>query len=196
MVTAGTAGAWVDDGRAAPGHVPAQTVANRHTIGAGDAFAAVLVARRGAGSDLRSAATEATAATARFLAARPAVTIASVEPSLNLADFNETRWRAARFGPGLGSAPPAEAEFNLEIQGDRLAGRSGCNRYMGTWEMDEGRLRIGPLASTMMFCDGLMELEHRFLDALQHVAAARGRADRLELADETGTVAVELVRQT
>jgi heat shock protein HslJ len=196
VVTAGTAGAWVDDGRAGPGHVPAQVVANRHTIGAGDAFAAVLVARRGAGVDLRSAATEAAAATARFLAARPAVTMESVEPSLNLADFNETRWRAARFGPGLESAPPQEAEFSLEIQGDRLAGRSGCNRYMGTWTMDEGRLRIGPLASTMMFCDGLMELERAFLDALQATTGARGRADRLELTDSAGHPVIELLRET
>jgi heat shock protein HslJ len=194
VVTAGTDGAWLEVPGAPPDHVPAEVVAGRHTIGAGDAFAAVLVARRGAAFDLREAANEATAATARFLASRPAVTMDPVSDSLNLADFNETRWRAARFGPGLATMPSPDAEFSLEIQGDRLAGRSGCNRYMGTWAMDEGRLRIGPLASTMMFCDGLMELERTFLDALQAAAAARGRADRLVLTDEAGTELIELKR--
>jgi heat shock protein HslJ len=67
---------------------------------------------------------------------------------------------------------------------------------MGTWAMDEGRLRIGPLASTMMFCDGLMELERAFLDALQSTTGARGRADRLELTDSAGHPVIELLRET
>jgi sugar/nucleoside kinase (ribokinase family) len=70
VVTAGADGSWVDDGTRAPEHVPADVVADRHTIGAGDAFAAVLVARRGAGLDLRAAAARASAATARYLETR------------------------------------------------------------------------------------------------------------------------------
>jgi sugar/nucleoside kinase (ribokinase family) len=71
VVTGGTDGAWLDDGTGPPVRVPAEAVSDRHTIGAGDAFAAVLAARRGAGIDLRTAAAEATAATARYLATRP-----------------------------------------------------------------------------------------------------------------------------
>jgi sugar/nucleoside kinase (ribokinase family) len=70
VVTTGTDGAWLDDGLSPPVHVPAAVVTERNTIGAGDAFAAVLSARRGAGLDLRSAAAEATTATARYLASR------------------------------------------------------------------------------------------------------------------------------
>lgn len=72
VVTSGTDGAWVDDGTDPPVRIAADAVAARHTIGAGDAFAAVLASRRGAGVDLRTAATEATGATARYLATRPA----------------------------------------------------------------------------------------------------------------------------
>jgi sugar/nucleoside kinase (ribokinase family) len=71
VVTAGADGAWVDDGHGAPRHVPAGEVTDRHTIGAGDGFAAVLVARRAAGLDLRAAAARASAATAGWLATRP-----------------------------------------------------------------------------------------------------------------------------
>jgi sugar/nucleoside kinase (ribokinase family) len=71
VVTAGAEGAWVDDGHEAPRKVPAGARTDRHTIGAGDAFAAVLVARFAAGLDLRAAATRASAATSAWLATRP-----------------------------------------------------------------------------------------------------------------------------
>lgn len=70
VVTAGTEGAWLDDGVGPVSHVRAEVVEGRHTIGAGDAFAAVLVARRGAGRALRDAAEDAASATAAYLATR------------------------------------------------------------------------------------------------------------------------------
>ena len=70
VVTAGTEGAWLDDGLGPASHVRAEVIEGRHTIGAGDAFAAVLVARRGAGRALRDAAEDAASATAAYLANR------------------------------------------------------------------------------------------------------------------------------
>jgi sugar/nucleoside kinase (ribokinase family) len=71
VVTAGADGAWVDDGHGPPRQVPAGELTERHTVGAGDGFAAVLVARLAGGLDLRAAATRASAATSRWLATRP-----------------------------------------------------------------------------------------------------------------------------
>jgi heat shock protein HslJ len=196
VVTAGVAGAWVDAGGGSPRHVPAEVVANRHTIGAGDAFAAVLAAKRGAGLDLHAATAAAAQATARYLASRDPATIDAVDQTLDLAELDETSWRAARFGPDLGSTAPPETEFSLEVQGDRLAGRSGCNRFMGSWSIDNGRLEIGQLASTMMFCDGLMELEGAFLAALQGARSAALDGERLILADEAGRAVAEFTLAT
>jgi sugar/nucleoside kinase (ribokinase family) len=70
VVTAGTEGAWLDDGLGPASQVRAEVIEGRHTIGAGDAFAAVLVARRGAGRALRDAAEDAASATAAYLANR------------------------------------------------------------------------------------------------------------------------------
>jgi sugar/nucleoside kinase (ribokinase family) len=70
VVTAGTEGAWLDDGLGPASHVRAEVIEGRHTIGAGDAFAAVLVARRGAGRALWDAAEDAASATAIYLATR------------------------------------------------------------------------------------------------------------------------------
>jgi sugar/nucleoside kinase (ribokinase family) len=70
VVTAGTEGAWLDDGLGPASRVRAEVIEARHTIGAGDAFAAVLVARLGAGRALRDAAEDAASATAAYLANR------------------------------------------------------------------------------------------------------------------------------
>ena len=70
VVTAGREGAWLDDGLGPASHVRAEVVEGRHTIGAGDAFAAVLVARRGSGRALRHAGEDAASATAAYLATR------------------------------------------------------------------------------------------------------------------------------
>jgi heat shock protein HslJ len=113
------------------------------------------------------------------------------EPA-DLATLDGTAWRATAFGAGLADTPGPDQDFSLEVQGDRLAGRSGCNRYMGTWTTEDGKLRIGPLASTMMWCDGLMELERSFLDALQAAAGAQRDGDQLVFLDPDGNRLIAL----
>jgi sugar/nucleoside kinase (ribokinase family) len=166
VVTAGADGAWLDAGDGDARHVPAEPVEGKNTIGAGDAFAAVLTAALGRGLDLVTAATESSQATTRYLSTRSDPTAPTTPPG-GLAALDGTAWRARRFGAGLEHVPPAGAEFSLEVHGDRVAGRSGCNRFMGGWEVADDRVRIGPLAGTMMYCDGLMDLEAAYLTALQ-----------------------------
>ena len=68
-VTLGAAGAWLDDGR--PRRIlPPRRVVGVPTIGAGDAFAAVLAAARADGAVLDEAAARAAAAVVALLAAR------------------------------------------------------------------------------------------------------------------------------
>jgi heat shock protein HslJ len=50
------------------------------------------------------------------------------------------------------------------------SGFSGCNRYTGTYMLQDGKLGFGPLASTRMACAGARgELEGAYLDALAHI---------------------------
>jgi heat shock protein HslJ len=67
-------------------------------------------------------------------------------------------------------AAPAEPEITLAIDGDRLSGSSGCNRFNGTVETGETAtsLTVGPLMSTRMACaPEVMDLEQRATAALQ-----------------------------
>lgn len=200
VVTAGADGAWLDGGDGDPVHVPAQVVEGRHTIGAGDAFSAVLTARRGAGDGLVEAASTAAAATAAYLRSRPNP-VADGEPAYDrpmeadMARLDGTTWRAVRFGPGLAESPPPEAEFSMDLAEGRVSGTSGCNRYMGGWTVTDGVLTVGPLASTMMYCtEPLMRLEGVFLAAMQGISAVRLDGEALTLLGPSGEPLVELTR--
>jgi heat shock protein HslJ len=115
------------------------------------------------------------------------------EPSV-LTILDGSAWRGVRFGPGLAEQPSAEAEFSLEIQGERLAGRSGCNRYFGIWSSEGAAIRCGPFASTMMYCpEPLMTLERAFLDALGGATAAELRDERLAFLGPDGEPRAEFV---
>ena len=81
-------------------------------------------------------------------------------------------------------AAPAEPEVTLTIDGDRLAGSSGCNRYNGTIKTGETAtsLAVGPLATTRMACPPeVMTLEQRYTTALQSANAWAFRFRRLSI---------------
>jgi len=199
VVTAGVHGAWLDLRTGPAVHVPADVVEGRHTIGAGDAFGAVLAAHRATGAPLVEAASVAAAATAAYLANRPSPrdgTAAHDSPvEHDLGRLDGTAWRAVRFGPGLGETAPADAEFSLDVAEGRLSGTSGCNRYMGGWTVADGALSIGPLAGTLMYCtEPLMRLERIYLDAVQGTAAVAVAGDTLTFLSAGAQPLVEFVR--
>ncbi len=67
---------------------------------------------------------------------------------------------------------PENITITLTIDGDKVSGRSGCNRYFAAIKEGEmpGDIVIGQAAGTRMACPGeAMELESRFLKALSNV---------------------------
>lgn len=69
-----------------------------------------------------------------------------------------TNWIFVSIGgtPVAGDRPTA-----LQFDGNRLSGSAGCNRFSGTYSVDGGTLKAGPLMATEMACPG-MELEQDF----------------------------------
>lgn len=69
-----------------------------------------------------------------------------------------TNWTFVSIGgaPVSGDRPTA-----LQFDGNRLSGSAGCNRFSGTYSVDGGTLKVGPLMATEMACPG-MELEQAF----------------------------------
>jgi heat shock protein HslJ len=96
-------------------------------------------------------------------------------PSI-LARLIGTTWRAMSIaGEPVADDVTSTLTFESAV---RVTGRAGCNAYFGPLSTAGGRLRMGPLGVTKMFCgwSGAMAQEARFLAAL-------GTAERLSFED-------------
>jgi heat shock protein HslJ len=112
----------------------------------------------------------------------------------------------------LGDADIAEEQQGrawllFERESRRLSGSAGCNRLIGSWQIGEkarrvqeesGRcggalpLHLSPIGTTMMACaHDLMQLEHNFVTALEHVAGVYLEEDALILVDERTRVVAQ-----
>jgi putative lipoprotein len=90
-----------------------------------------------------------------------------------------------------GEPAPAGAggkTVDIQFNGDekRVAGFSGCNRYMGSYALEGlsqhgSPLKLGPMAGTLMACPDGGELERDYLQALGRVNAFRLEGDTLSL---------------
>jgi heat shock protein HslJ len=81
--------------------------------------------------------------------------------------------------------PVAEgAEVTLDFNGERISGKSACNRYSAGIEQGKvaDEIKIGQAMSTMMACpDELMNIEREFLALLSRVTGFSFYAGRLAL---------------
>lgn len=80
----------------------------------------------------------------------------------------EGGWRIIRLG---NDQPPEGTVLTVEFGRDgQVGGKSGCNRYGGSFTLSGEGLSLGPLRATRMACPpGQMETEQRVLDLLQNV---------------------------
>lgn len=110
-------------------------------------------------------------------------------------DLANTDWQATFYNNGSQAVVGVLEGSSLTAsfaEGDNLSGNSGCNSYNGSYKVDGNQITIGPLASTMKFCDepaGVMEQEAQFLAALQSAASFQVEGNVLELRTQDGALA-------
>lgn len=81
-----------------------------------------------------------------------------------------------------GRAPVAPVRARLTFDASRLSASAGCNGLGGDYRVEGDRLIVGPVVSTQMYCEGVMEQE-RSLSALFAGAPQVSReGNRLRLA--------------
>ena len=121
----------------------------------------------------------------RFIAVWPRESCGN---TLDEAPLRDTCWKLVRLGDEPVAAATKQREAHLVFASDEglITGSGGCNRVIGSFELDGDRLRFGRMASTQMFCPDGMDQEKRFLEALEHVERYRIRGSHLELLDSTG----------
>jgi len=106
-------------------------------------------------------------------AARPGEPDTSLLDQLLGTDWNLVTWE------GMTILPNAAPTLAFEEAG--LGGTTGCNHYFGMAVWDGADLTVGEIEMTEMFCEGVMEQERAYIQALQ-------TAESLTLAGETLTI--------
>ena len=76
----------------------------------------------------------------------------------------------------------------------KVYGDSGCNRFTGGYKVKGDRITIGPLASTMMYCEGRMEAEQEFLTAIQAAVSFKANKRTLTIFTPDGKVPFRAAR--
>jgi heat shock protein HslJ len=68
---------------------------------------------------------------------------------------------------GTGVLDRVQATISF-LEGGRIAGNGSCNRFSGAAEITEGKMKVGPLASTRMACTpAVADQETKYLRALE-----------------------------
>lgn len=104
-------------------------------------------------------------------------TAAAATGAAATAPLEGTNWQLVEVG---GAPVPAAADSNrrpglrLVPAGHKVQGLAGCNRMMGSYELNGPSLKFGPLATTRMACPSM--------DAEQAYLAALGATTRYEIA--------------
>lgn len=107
--------------------------------------------------------------------------------------LGNTRWRPVRIGDRdvVVTGQEREPWIMLEPRYLRVTGSGGCNRISGNYDVGEGTLTFGKLATTMMACP-TMDTEAEFIRALENTRRYRVRGRTLDLMDGGGRVLVRL----
>lgn len=89
----------------------------------------------------------------------------------------------------------SEADLVFFPEG-RLAGSGGCNRFIGSFESSGHILAIGPIGTTLMYCDdppGLMAQESDYLSRLELSTSYEIEGEKLRFFDDEGHLLLEFI---
>lgn len=126
-----------------------------------------------------------------FLLLLAAVAFFTLQHMKPIADSNAdtalagTDWRPLSIGDLI---VPGDSRLHLRFEVDgKLNGYGGCNSFFGTYTFDGSGIDIGSIGATRMACpEPQMELEAKFLLALENAELFEIRANHLLLSDGDG----------
>lgn len=122
----------------------------------------------------------------RFTGVWPGETCGS---PLSTAKLQDTYWKLTRLNgaPVTVGFKQREPYLVLHAKEQRLAGSGGCNRLMGSYQLDGEKISFGKMGMTRMACPEGMKQEQEFVAALQRARSWKISGQHLELFDEAGT---------
>jgi heat shock protein HslJ len=129
-----------------------------------------------------------------FLAGIAFVNLKGVQEQSEIRESSPTEISASAWRPThLGEMKLEEAGemfVQFEING-QVRGHGGCNRFFGSYELEDGSVQIGALGSTRMACpEPAMSFEISFMEALQTSATASLVGNKLVLRTDKDVIAI------
>ncbi|MGY5850694.1 META domain-containing protein [Salegentibacter sp. F14] len=84
--------------------------------------------------------------------------------------------------------------FTLELESkkQRLSGKTGCNNFVVTYEIEKKHLKFNPPFGTKMFCQGKMEYEETFEDILPKIKKVKISEEELVFLSEENNELLKL----
>lgn len=107
----------------------------------------------------------------------------------NATALEKTNWKLTHLSAIAGDLPEAGKAVTLRLDSSRVTGNAGCNRYFGSYTLDAGKLQFTGVGSTKMFCEGKMEVENGFMQALNSTNAYHIAGNTLSLLKDSDTLA-------
>lgn len=114
--------------------------------------------------------------------------------AVSLAGLEGSSWTVATIA-GVEVLSQAIPDMRFDAEG-QVSGTSGCNRFNGTFEQNDGSLFFGPMASTRMACPGeIGTQETAFFKAMSLVAHGKMTDTHLSLQTADGQEVMMLSQQ-
>jgi heat shock protein HslJ len=122
---------------------------------------------------------------------RPIVRFIAAEP----VTLEHTLWQARGINNGRGGVVTSNNTrlATAVLVDGKISGNAGCNRFTATYEINNGKITIGPAMTTRKHClkpDRIMQQEQQYLDALARAHTYIRKQDTLELRDRNGSLLV------
>lgn len=118
----------------------------------------------------------------RFLAALAAISFIAA-CTANTEKLDGSQWRLISLN---GKELPANIEITLEFKDGRIGGKGACNGYGADYTQKGSKLEIGPAVSTMMYCEGVMDIETEHFKAFGEVVSFSLAGEKLYLLSAAG----------
>jgi putative lipoprotein len=88
-----------------------------------------------------------------------------------------------------------ESAPTLVFDVDGVGGNGPCNAFGGEYQASNGKLTIGPIVSTLMYCEFLMNQESAYFTALQEAAGFKIANGNLQILNADGQVTLTFTPQ-
>ena len=105
--------------------------------------------------------------------------------------LENTRWKLNTLNGKKIFTPESGKDIFIRFSSadKRANGFAGCNTFFGTYKSDKNKIAIGPLASTEMFCEAMMQTETEFFKALSTTIKFKIKGNYLQLYDSAKMLA-------